>query len=586
MGKHHDETPVYRQALERSPDTRENWENFCDELTHVVNTARKCFGAAPDFKLVRGIGDSHRQTFSINTTVLVPLTPPEPSGNSGDPLAPTRPACRVRMRIDVHTETFTLTISADKFDLTSQHPINKALAALISGENRLPSLFDELWDGEGTPFGSCLAGLEKLRGSLFGDFRGVIVSANTPPSQGAQEPTSDTHFERVLQTGRGSHRPLHPNLRSFLTERRSLIDEMMRHFNSDKDSATAERGSEWVVCSMLDGHFLYAAPLVHWGSGAAPQPIRYLLVGANTLPDQVGRLVRRLHVLGELRHTALLDYDLGDPQAKDLKRASAVIRVLGQMLDRETDRDADRPETQIQPSALKAVNEALTGLNQFADGGITYRVEQSRYYASAFKERIGDLRVGRIEGYQPYDAFIRRNVFALFSKIDQIGRRYDALGRRVDRLTFLSDAQSSELFYKEIMETTKEIKKVALKIETLQGLGDRFLHNAEKFATVFLVYYVGSVLKDALEGLGPGDESKVHFSYYLIWAATVVVVILDVAGNDSKFSNWVFKHVAAVGRILFALLGMIWDSAIGFPGRLVRTIRRRERQDNRPKSDS
>ena len=42
-------------------------------------------------------------------------------------------------------------------------------------------------------------------------------------------------------------------------------------------------------------------------------------------------------------------------------------------------------------------------------GGLVYRVSRSRMYVSAYRDRIQDFRIIRIEGWQPYDEFVRRH---------------------------------------------------------------------------------------------------------------------------------------------------------------------------------
>jgi hypothetical protein len=519
------------EALSPPPDNGQQWREFCDELEAVINFGRRCFGSEPNIRLAKG-RHVPAGAQSINTTVLLPLTP------EGHPF-------RVRLRLDVHTETYAITIAVDNFDAPSPDPLNRTMMSLMAPnpgkgetESALHTLYDTTWNDAGAPLGRLAAAIAhegRLRGALFCDFRGIVLRSQPVAKSDDETPP-----------WRGDYRPLDPSLAQFLELRKHDIDRFMHRHGAL--SPTKEAGSEGVICSMLDGKALYAAPLVTWG--ARLQPIKYLLVVATSEPDQVGRLARRLHVLGELRHAALFDYDAGatkDSGKGDLKAASKALRVLGGMFDN----DVYGSDGGLSIARLKEFNKTLTKLNTFADGGITYRVEQSRYYAAAFKERLVDLRVGRIEGYQPYDAFVRRYIYALFGKIDQIGRRYDALSRRIDRWTFLSEADSSSNFYEAINRSTNEIKEVATKIGDLQGKAGTLLNNAEKFATVFAVYYVGSVAVEFISA-GPYNVSdEVKEFAYAIWAAVMLVVVLDVAGNNAGWSKNVFRFVGFLAGLLF-----------------------------------
>jgi uncharacterized membrane-anchored protein len=564
------------------------WHAFCEELTTVVNKCRLAFGSEANVRLVKGrnfpVG-----AISINSSVLLKLTPGSGWTNNASPLR-----CRVRMRIDVHTETYTVTLSADQIEATSECPLNEQVHSAWTGgmvPTEMPlfleKVFDSLWNDTNSPFGQCaeyiLDTKGGARGSLFADFRGVILPSPAwdPKSESGKpisalaspKPTAldaaksgvQAFEDRLEQIG--DHRRLHPRLEVFWAKYRDSVTAFVK--GALPISPSNESGSEWVICSMLDGNAIYASPLVQWG--VQVQPVRYLVVlGSDVDPDQAGRFVRRLHVLGELRHAALMDYETSKSDSsgrpRGLKSASKALRGLGRTLDKKIEIDGD-----IGIDDLKKLNKALTELNSFADGGITYRVEQSRYYTSAFKERLVDLRVGRIEGYQPYDAFVRRYLYALFNKIDQIGRRYEALSRRVDRWTFLADAASSDKFYGAIGDNTGKLVGIAEQLSELQKSTKSLLENAEKFATVFAVYYVGAVLSDwLLEGAAEDSKSIV----YGIWAAVMILVVADVIANENK--NQISRKVFDIVRAAAALIFQISRELVAFVRRVFDRAQSRE----------
>jgi hypothetical protein len=312
------------------------------------------------------------------------------------------------------------------------------------------------------------------------------------------------------------------------------------------DEDASARGGEPVVCGMLDGKALYAASLGEWGPGIErPQPIRHLLVYAGHSYSQLGRLVRRMQVLGELRHAAILDYGPdGLGAKKGLREASREIRVLGGQLTAATsDITADAGRLNASKTLGKEIGtmtrlsyfiNELAGISGIVDGGLTHRIEQSRYYANEFQAAIKHLRLVRIGDWQPYDDFVQRYILHLFARIDRIGNRYEALGRRVDRLLFFQQAKlldgytaSVDATVQEIRQATGDLSKAAhLQVKTLgaikglssdqsgtlghintamgltnQSAGQQIeatnrqtalLTMAERFAIVFLVYYLGS----------------------------------------------------------------------------------------------
>jgi hypothetical protein len=66
--------------------------------------------------------------------------------------------------------------------------------------------------------------------------------------------------------------------------------------------------------------------------------------------------------------------------------------------------------------------------------GLTYRVERSRYYVEQFNSNVRALRLGRLEGCQPYDEFVERRLGATFDFIHRLGLRYE---RAVNSLSML-----------------------------------------------------------------------------------------------------------------------------------------------------
>lgn len=57
-------------------------------------------------------------------------------------------------------------------------------------------------------------------------------------------------------------------------------------------------------------------------------------------------------------------------------------------------------------------------------GGVAYRSERSRQYVDEFNRVVADLRLGRIDGYQRYDEYVRQRLGSAFDYIGTIGDRY------------------------------------------------------------------------------------------------------------------------------------------------------------------
>ncbi len=211
-----------------------------------------------------------------------------------------------------------------------------------------------------------------------------------------------------------------------------------------------------VLCEVLDGNAIYGSSLAKVEVGASHKPLRYFVLSNGLSGYQLGRLLRRLHVLGELRLAAMLDL-------QKLRRAGIEIRALGNWIiaEQHGEGTADAKSahgskgakidfTKLQQKLIaiaylppppnpsipsQADDKNTSQTDPSIAGGLPYRVNRSRSYAQAFKNRVIELRVRRLEGWEPYDLFVQRTLYQEFDFIDAVGRRYEAMEARVQRLT-------------------------------------------------------------------------------------------------------------------------------------------------------
>ncbi|MBU6373235.1 MAG: DUF3422 family protein [Alphaproteobacteria bacterium] len=519
-------------------ERRAAWVTFRSVLSAFINNARRNVGQSDDVQIVKDNPVAGTNQHSIDSTVLVDLTP--------SALAQNAPKCRIRMRVDVHFEYYSITVFADQFDANDPNAIIGGLTALATDvgatpetvSNHLTALHDTIWQQARQPFRYLLEGVEALPGDHVADLRGVVLIAPRPDARrtpAASRPGAMT-----------------PAVQAFWDTHQTLVSTFLGS-SPPTGSVPGVVGAESVACTFGDGQVLYMAPLV--AGSKEPRPVKYLLVADPVMPpEQVGRLMRRMNVLFELRHLALLDYDCR-PGEKDLKTASRELRRIGDDLDKQikaaevakrqdnatgADRrlwadDERNQNTKI--AGLLELNGRLTKLNDFADGGINFRVEQSRLYGDEFKSRIEDLRVGRIEGYPPYDAFARRRVIHLFARIEQIGRRIAMFGRRIDRWAFLIDADSSTKFHEDIrnlQQTTKNLSE-----------------NGEKFASIFFVYYAGAIVKEYVIGT---HDPALKSTFVAIWLAVLALAVIDAAAYNGAIARNVYRLIGFLGACVWAVL--------------------------------
>jgi len=131
---------------------------------------------------------------------------------------------------------------------------------------------------------------------------------------------------------------------------------------------------------------------------------------------------------------------------------------------------------------------------------IEYRLVRSQYYRENFFNGLKALRIERIEGYQPYDDFVRRRLQSAFAFIDSIERRLsDAQTewRSVDQI-FLSTIITK--LTSEIDGTQKSITNAHKKANEIQGEIERIQKWGELALLLFLIpYYFNNLILESID---------------------------------------------------------------------------------------
>lgn len=575
----------------RVPDDeprRKAWKALCERLADYINALRDSYGLSRPVSFVPPDEDPGDEPlcYCLGGSCMVPINRPEAPGDY-----------RLRVRVDVHTELFSFTHIFDEIGWRAKGRMAAEIDRLLDSSNPDAQfaakewLFNRIWEpGELPCSGHIVAwrrrpgsrsSADRLLGTLITDFRGVIVC----PSAGWKIDVPMLQEESVRH---GERRERFRRLDEALTKFAQVNEALIRHIADSKPEAETTEKGEAVVCGMLQGKALYAAALGEWSEDAERiQPIRHLLVYAGASYSQLGRLLRRMHILGELRHAALIDYDpdSGDEQTgeiapdekKGMRDASRAIAILSRDLTAQT-REITVSDSPIEK--LQGFVSDLAGISQMVNGGLTYRVEQSRYYAREFKDTIKHLRVTRVGDWQAYDDFVERYIMHLFARIDRIGNRYEALGRRLDRLLFFAQAKLLDSYTKSVDGTVQQIgeatnamlraseqqaktlgtidlssvrqfgtlqaingaiglmnKNAVAQIEATDRLNKSaadqmkasrrqiaLLKTAEAFAIVFLTYYVGYVVHNLIEA-----EHYEHLAgwFAFAWLAVAIVAVAN-----------------------------------------------------------
>lgn len=497
------------------------WAALIARLNRTVNAFRKHFDGSGRnriwTRLIHPEGPNRDESYASDSSTFL--------------LTPTKNAdFRARLRVSVYLETLAISLIIDRIteNSTLRRRISDALAEANGTEaakqdGAIKTIYDELCGISIPDVRDLMAHPLPLKDEEITEIYGKIgkkkidlFKARTKHFGGQEDlftnPIAEFHG-LVLPSGEKSFldhdtpataEPPHsltPGIKSYIDHNYRMVERFIgtAWYPKIQGSVREDLAADAVVCGMLGGKVLYASPI----SLKADQRSRvnYLVAYDGQSEAQLGRFINRLHAMGELRLSALMDFDtkrseeerrrdleswLGGHSSVEAQRiledlfkrvaslvqAGQEIRRIGEELNglemrlkyagNEQSRENESDAFHRQFDDFYAISTQYAALNSCASGGLVFRVERSRYYAETFQLRMADLRIRRIEGWQPYDEFARRYVLQLFEQIAGFGTRYEALGRRIDR--FHSWRQS--VIYMGLAAATKQQITLSTELQT------------------------------------------------------------------------------------------------------------------------
>ncbi len=278
---------------------------------------------------------------------------------------------------------------------------------------------------------------------------------------------------------------------------------------SDRPDLEKTHGkSEFCISLFQENTALYISSLGRLQpDNSSKLPIVYTLVVSYESKWRLGRLVEQLHTMGTLRIAALRDLSAIGEANKAINEMSA--RLARQFLDRENVPQADD------------LRKEFDRIGNSVGNGLTLRIARSRYYVESFRNLMEMMKTGRVEGFQPYDVFVRRRLFDTFDYINRVGIRYDDLRRQI---AFLIDSNQQHV----IVEQTKATNDL--------------LRTAEVLSVIPISYYAGSALSEIGAELARTWPifGWPKWLYFLVGLALGLPfpVISYLARHDMKFWTW------------------------------------------------
>ena len=347
-------------------------------------------------------------------------------------------------------------------------------------------------------FGS-LAGKVDSRMRIFADFRGLVLQARKQVELFA----SDT----VAKPFRPGPKKVDIDLALDILKTVLELGDKNLHMR------------ELVACTMLREQVVYMSPL---GSSVVagnrePQkgmrvPVFYALCVSDINRWQIGRLIHRINTLGTLRLLALRDL-------QSIRVTSLQIRTIGRKLDRVTltDRTYGADTGHIHSRLTEIAND-IDEIGKEISGGLAYRVYRSAFFSTAFKNVVQDLDVQRIEGWQPYDEFVRRRLYSAYDFIARVGERMARLQKRLQ-------TKFSEVQMLNFQSNTENIAKIQDKIHD----SHKIQHVIELIA---VGYYGGNILYYVLKFISKktGIKNAAGSSIEGKWLSNIIAAF----NNDTE----------------------------------------------------
>jgi hypothetical protein len=368
----------------------------------------------------------------------------------------------LRVKADIYSETFTVTFFLDvpipeRAEALMRSGIDGLIEHWRNWINEVDAKLDRReFGGTEILHFAVWSAFEKFHnlflgeyesGSMFGDFRGLAICANKEYADQnvAFEKARYADFIpeklRVASPIKSPHQFFQDHPEFFysclgISPAGELLSPAAQHIRAEANI---------VLCEMLQGNAIYGSTLGNHHINILepeqlPIPVAYFVIYDGRGAHQIGRLVQRMHALGELRLAALLDRETIIVLNKE-------IRELGERISQLLE---TAPGSTISLTDVRNVINIYTKIGTKCHGGLIYRGSRSRQYVAELHRLISDTRSAPIEGWQSYKKFIRRNVEHEYASIDGIVNRYITIGNRVDRLVSVYQIERQMTFAKEV----------------------------------------------------------------------------------------------------------------------------------------
>ena len=421
-------------------------------------------------------------------------------------------------------------------------------------------------------------------GNKFAEFRGFITCEQYADKQ-EQENRSTPLFSRIVGMGQSSRKQVQEeeprlSLEMFVNkliqepfyrpeeggrhqwQQTSVPDSNWARYRLNnvwdflsiipKDQPSFLTGrTEFAVSRLLGGRILYVSalgPQPKHRSQGNEQPIYLYLHSVTQCEREIGRTVDRLMQLGTLRLAALIalpHIKKVKQKLEKLERSISIARAKTHLLIQSTKFPKNQKEQyesdleQQEESILSLLDKIQTMMATLSDGtypelggylgdaSLEYRLIRSRYYKSNFFSLLDGLRIQRLEGYQPYNEFIKRRLGSAFGFIEGVEQRIEQIKEDWRALDQLYLTTTVTILTGKIDKQQEETKGIQKKIEEVQLWGEVLLigvltpyYMANLFFHLFNCEYTSWCSQSINHHISFGQEITISVWFFALVIAT------------------------------------------------------------------
>jgi hypothetical protein len=198
--------------------------------------------------------------------------------------------------------------------------------------------------------------------------------------------------------------------------------------------------------------------------------------------------------------------------ARDRKKWKEIRNIIDRLRERKEDRDIKLAgHNQGAELALVQITRELDRLGQAATGGLTYRINRSRYFADLYRKQAAALADTDIETWWSYSRFANRGMEPTLRLIEGIGESYFRLHEQLESI-------KQDILQSSINNQTESTRDNTYKLERIQAAVGRVAEATETSARqlryVQYFYYVVA---------GAGAALAIAFSPNLVTIRNLII---------------------------------------------------------------